>query len=248
MSKHTYDFETALKKVRNGPKGRLKRSQTRNARDRAIDFCHLVKKFPRQAAMSNDALDFATHLAQNGDGALALEAIEYLFDSEPKFLTYNRHFGFAIEALIHKGFASKAKEIFKQAVKHFPENMAANASTGAIIDALITNGHQSLAASQFSKLAIKCPEILASNPDTGWIIDHLIAAGKTSEAVNAFITIATHHPISFSMNKTVAKAISAIEDLDTRRIFGEGKSEYIGRLIDNIHKHQLNPIVIQLDK
>jgi len=241
MSKHTNDFDSALRKVRNEPKSQLEENQDRDRRDKPRDFCHLVKKFPRQAAQSKDAIDFAAHLAQNGNAEMAFEAIEYLFDSEPKFLTYNRHFGFALEALANNGFDRRAKEILRQSVRDWPQNMAANTSLGAALESLISSGHKSLVATQFTKLTQEAPQILARNPSTGWIISGLVKAGKTSEAINAFIDLAKRHPVAFSMNPTVDKAISSLEKLGVAKIFGDSKANTVTDLIGTIRGIQQNP-------
>lgn len=238
MSKHINDFNSALRKVVNGPKSRIGKRLGKDTRDRGSDFVHFVKKFPGQAANSEKALDHAAHLAQNGDAESVLEAIEYLLDSEARILTHNKHFGFILEALANNGKQDRIKEIFEQSVQEWAQNMAANASTGAAIDSLISNEHGLVAAKLFLNLAYKAPEILASNPVTGWIIDHLIQNGHYSEAVNSFFVIATKHPVTFSKNKTVGKAITAVKGLDLKELFGHDKGELVGPLIDELHKHQ----------
>lgn len=247
MSKFNHDFDAALKKVRNRPK---KTSPFREQlkRNRAEELCHLVKRFPRQSAQSNELMDTAASLTRNGDAHLILEAIEYMFKSEPSFLTYNRHFGFALEALSQHGLNSRVKEILKQSIRDYPQNIAANASMGAIFDSLIDKGHINTVAKMVSKLAVMAPEILASNPGAGWAISHLIESDKPLEGVNAFIVLSKLHPVAFSMNSTVDRAISSVEKLDLNSMLGASKGDYVGTLINNLRCLQQSPPVLGFGK
>lgn len=233
MAKHTRNFDDAFRKVTNRP--RIRRKRENEHRSYAEDFCHLVKKFPRDAARSTEVFDFAAKLANNGNGDLALEAVEYLFNSEAALVTFNKHVGFALSALANNGHASAVKEILRRATREHPANIAANTSIGEAYEALIHQGFVKDVAKQFFALCVNEPKLVAENSETGWVLSSLIQGGKVVEGIDAFIILATHEPKELAKNKTIEKAISAISAIDTQKIFGKNKADHIENLIVSLH-------------
>lgn len=233
-AKHNHEFEKELARS-NKPSRFARKSRNREVQRRssAEQLCHVVKKFPRDAARSESAMEMLAAKCHNGDSNLVLEAVQYLFENERQLLTYNRHFGFVLRELARHGHASRVYEITKQAVKQSSTNVAANSSMGSVFEALLSTNNSQRVARLIYGLSVKEPELLSQNSESGWTIDQMIQAGHRLEGIDTFIVLATHHPKKFANSESVVRAIDRIKSTDFT-FLGEGKVELVGRLIDKL--------------